>query len=146
MAVILGASTSWIFTIVLLFVMTDVELAISSTAGPLLEIYYQATRSRAGVSLIPRIDSRRSRMNAVLGSMSVDVQRNGNVLCRPRLDDYRQSDGLDARTGRCSWTRITLFGSYQPEVGSADQQYHLYHRLGGCFWSHLYVGHDSLSL
>ena len=64
-AVALGASTSWIFLMVLLFCLKDVDTAISSTAGregvksdnirgadsrhlALLEIYYQATSSRAG--------------------------------------------------------------------------------------------------
>lgn len=51
-AVLMGAGTSWIFMIVLLFCMssfTDV-LESSATTGPLLAIYYQATRSKVGVS------------------------------------------------------------------------------------------------
>lgn len=51
-AVLMGAGTSWIFMIVILFCLssfTDV-LESSATTGPLLTIYYQATRSKVGVS------------------------------------------------------------------------------------------------
>ena len=52
MAVLLGASTSWIFLLVILFVLADVDLVISSSTGPLLQIYYQATSSRTGATCL----------------------------------------------------------------------------------------------
>ncbi|ORX37439.1 amino acid permease [Kockovaella imperatae] len=51
-AVLLGASTSWVFTVVLLLTLTNVEEAINSAAGPLLEIYYQAVSNRAGATCL----------------------------------------------------------------------------------------------
>lgn len=51
-AVLLGASTSWIFLVVLLFVLKDFDAVISSPAGSLIEIYYQATSSRAGATCL----------------------------------------------------------------------------------------------
>lgn len=47
-AILLGASTSWIFLLVLLFCLADIDSVTSSASGPLLQIYYQATNSRAG--------------------------------------------------------------------------------------------------
>lgn len=51
-AVLLGAATSWLFVVVLLFCMTDIDTVISTTAGPLLEIYYQGTSSRVGATCL----------------------------------------------------------------------------------------------
>lgn len=47
-AVLIGASSSFVFLICLLFSMQDVDLVNSSPAGALLETMYQATSSRAG--------------------------------------------------------------------------------------------------
>lgn len=52
-AVAMGSVTSFFFMIVLLFCLssfTDV-LESGATTGPLLTIYYQATRSKVGVSV-----------------------------------------------------------------------------------------------
>lgn len=49
MAVSLGSVTSWIFVIVLLFTLTDIDSVISA-GSPLLEMYYQATNSRTGAT------------------------------------------------------------------------------------------------
>ncbi|TXT07291.1 hypothetical protein VHUM_03461 [Vanrija humicola] len=49
MAIILGAGTSFIFTIILLFVIRDFDTVVSAATGPILQIYYQATNSQAGV-------------------------------------------------------------------------------------------------
>lgn len=51
-AVLLGASTSWIFLLVLLFVVSDIDTVIDSTTGPLLQIYYQATSNRTGATCL----------------------------------------------------------------------------------------------
>ncbi|GAA6040306.1 hypothetical protein JCM8097_009411 [Rhodosporidiobolus ruineniae] len=48
LAVLVGAGSSFIFLMVLLFVMTDVDAVISSSAGALLETMYQSTGSVAG--------------------------------------------------------------------------------------------------
>lgn len=40
--------TGWVFLSCLLFVVTDNDAVISSAAGPLLEIFYQATNDKAG--------------------------------------------------------------------------------------------------
>ncbi|WOO84842.1 Choline transport protein [Vanrija pseudolonga] len=48
MAVGLGATTSWFFLVILLFCIKDIDAVIAAPAGPLLEIYYQATNSAAG--------------------------------------------------------------------------------------------------
>jgi hypothetical protein len=47
-AVCIGASSSFIFLICLLFSIKDVDMVNSSSAGALLESMYQATGSRAG--------------------------------------------------------------------------------------------------
>jgi hypothetical protein len=52
LAVFLGALSSWIFVLVLLFCLTDFTEVIESSAGPLLTIYYQATRSMAGATCL----------------------------------------------------------------------------------------------
>ncbi|KAF8308093.1 amino acid transporter [Clavulina sp. PMI_390] len=53
MSVVIGSTSSFVFLVVLLFCLTDVDAVISSSAGALLEIMYQATRSKAGaVSLL----------------------------------------------------------------------------------------------
>ena len=46
--VLIGVVTGFIFLSVLLFVTKDVEAVISSTAGPLLQIFYDATSNKAG--------------------------------------------------------------------------------------------------
>lgn len=46
----MGAVTSWIFMVVLLFCLADFDAVIAAANGPLLEIYYQSTRSMVGVS------------------------------------------------------------------------------------------------
>lgn len=46
--IVIGMVTGWIFLSVLLFVLSDVDLVLESAAGPLLEVLYQATNSRAG--------------------------------------------------------------------------------------------------
>ncbi|GMK54872.1 hypothetical protein CspeluHIS016_0114580 [Cutaneotrichosporon spelunceum] len=52
-AVLMGAGTSWIFMIVLLFCLSSFEDVLgATTTGPLLEIYYQATRSRVGATCL----------------------------------------------------------------------------------------------
>ncbi|KAG8694449.1 hypothetical protein FRC08_008480 [Ceratobasidium sp. 394] len=48
LAVLIGATSSFAFLIVLLFCLTDIDAVITSPAGALLEIIYQATNSRAG--------------------------------------------------------------------------------------------------
>ncbi|BGP17412.1 hypothetical protein JCM10213v2_005444 [Rhodosporidiobolus nylandii] len=48
LAVVVGASSSFVFLMVLLFVMTDVDAVISSSAGALLETIYQSTGNVAG--------------------------------------------------------------------------------------------------
>lgn len=47
-AVLIGAGSSFVFLICLLFCMQDIDLVNSSSAGALLESMYQATNSRAG--------------------------------------------------------------------------------------------------
>ena len=47
-AVCIGASSSFVVLMVLLFVMNDYDAVISSSAGALLEILYQATGNTAG--------------------------------------------------------------------------------------------------
>ncbi|WVQ75176.1 hypothetical protein IAR50_004786 [Cryptococcus sp. DSM 104548] len=48
LAVVIGASSSFIFLICLLFSISDVDSVNESAAGPLLEAMYQATNSKAG--------------------------------------------------------------------------------------------------
>ncbi|QRW20032.1 choline transport protein [Rhizoctonia solani] len=48
LAVLIGATSSFAFLIVLLFCLKDVDAVIASPAGALLEIIYQATNNRAG--------------------------------------------------------------------------------------------------
>ncbi|BEI80392.1 hypothetical protein CcaverHIS002_0109210 [Cutaneotrichosporon cavernicola] len=52
-AVLMGAGTSWIFMIVLLFCLSSFKGVLEATStGPLLEIYYQATRSKVGATCL----------------------------------------------------------------------------------------------
>ena len=44
----IGLSTGFIFLMILLFVLKDVNTVISSPAGPVLQIFYDATGNRAG--------------------------------------------------------------------------------------------------
>ena len=46
--VAIGIFTGFVFLSVLLFVLQDVEAVISSTAGPILQIFYDATGNKAG--------------------------------------------------------------------------------------------------
>jgi choline transport protein len=46
--VAIGVFTGFVFLTVLLFVAGDIDGVISSTAGPLLQIFYNATQNRAG--------------------------------------------------------------------------------------------------
>ena len=46
--ILIGMFTGWVFLSVLLFVLTDIDEVVSSTAGPLLSIFYQATNNQAG--------------------------------------------------------------------------------------------------
>ena len=50
MAIIMGASTSFVFMIILLLCIRDYDAVVASATGPILQIYYQATSSQAGVS------------------------------------------------------------------------------------------------
>ena len=52
LAVMLGATTSWIFVLVLLFVLKDFQTVIDSPTGPLLQIYYQALNNRTGATCL----------------------------------------------------------------------------------------------
>lgn len=44
----IGVFTGFVFLSVLLFVSSDIDTVIDSTAGPLLQIFYDATNNRAG--------------------------------------------------------------------------------------------------
>ena len=44
----IGLFTGFVFLSVLLFVLSDIDTVINRTAGPLLQIFYDATNSRAG--------------------------------------------------------------------------------------------------
>ncbi|GAA5848890.1 hypothetical protein JCM8547_006381 [Rhodosporidiobolus lusitaniae] len=58
LAVVVGASSSFVFLMVLLFVITDVTAVISSSAGALIETMYQSTQSRAGaicLAVLPQV-------------------------------------------------------------------------------------------
>lgn len=60
LAIVLGATTSWVFMIVILFALQDFDAVLSAATGPLLQIYYQATSSRVGVgnpSAPPLVDT-----------------------------------------------------------------------------------------
>ncbi|KLT42444.1 amino acid transporter [Cutaneotrichosporon oleaginosum] len=52
LAIVLGAATSWVFMIVILFSLQDFDTVLSATTGPLLQIYYQATSSRVGATCL----------------------------------------------------------------------------------------------
>ena len=46
--VLIGVVTGFIYLSVLLFCAKDIEAVISSSAGPMLQIFYDATGSKAG--------------------------------------------------------------------------------------------------
>ncbi|KDQ09184.1 hypothetical protein BOTBODRAFT_58830 [Botryobasidium botryosum FD-172 SS1] len=48
LAVLIGIGTSFVFLVILLFCMNNLDSVLTSTAGPLLEIFYQATGNKAG--------------------------------------------------------------------------------------------------
>ncbi|BEI82865.1 hypothetical protein CcaverHIS002_0307330 [Cutaneotrichosporon cavernicola] len=51
-AVLLGAVTSWVYLIALLFCIKDLRAVMSSPTGPLLQMYFQATGSKAGSTIL----------------------------------------------------------------------------------------------
>ncbi|TXT07728.1 uncharacterized protein COLE_04652 [Cutaneotrichosporon oleaginosum] len=51
-AVGLGAITSWVYLVALLFCLKDLRLVMESPSGPLLQVYFQATNSRAGSTVL----------------------------------------------------------------------------------------------
>lgn len=51
LAVVMGAGTAWLFLMVILFVIKDVEAVVGSI-NPLLEIYSQATQSHVGATCL----------------------------------------------------------------------------------------------
>lgn len=51
-SVVIGTITGFIFLVVLLFSLQDVDAVTTSTAGPLLTIFYQATGSKAGAIIL----------------------------------------------------------------------------------------------
>jgi choline transport protein len=65
-AVLIGASSSFIFLICLLFSMQDVDLVNSSPAGALLETMYQATSSRAGAICLQVRPTHAKRMELII--------------------------------------------------------------------------------
>ncbi|KAL1873623.1 hypothetical protein VTK73DRAFT_810 [Phialemonium thermophilum] len=52
LTICIGTFTGFVFLSCQLFVLTDIDAVISSAAGPLLEILYQATRSRGGATCL----------------------------------------------------------------------------------------------
>lgn len=52
LAPVTGVVTAFPFMVVLLFTLKDFDAVLTSGAGPLLEIYYQVTKSRTGVSTL----------------------------------------------------------------------------------------------
>jgi choline transport protein len=46
--VAIGVFTGFVFLSVLLFVLKDLDTVLTSTAGPLLQIFYDATNNKAG--------------------------------------------------------------------------------------------------
>jgi hypothetical protein len=54
-AVLLGAITSWVYLVALLFSMKDLRAVMQSPTGPLLQMYFQATGSKAGVRPLPTL-------------------------------------------------------------------------------------------
>lgn len=51
-AVALGSFTSFFFMVVLLFCLRDLDGVMTAATGPLLQIYYQATNSKAGATCL----------------------------------------------------------------------------------------------
>ncbi|TXT04786.1 hypothetical protein VHUM_04054 [Vanrija humicola] len=52
LAIALGAVTGWLFLVVLLLCLKDIDAVIASPTGPLLAIYQQATNSAAGATCL----------------------------------------------------------------------------------------------
>ncbi len=52
MCILIGMFTGFVFLTCLLFVLDDVDTVISSTAGPLLQILYDATNNKAGAACL----------------------------------------------------------------------------------------------
>lgn len=48
LAVLLGSTTTWVFMVCILFVISNPDLVSTASSGPLLQIYYQATNNLAG--------------------------------------------------------------------------------------------------
>lgn len=46
--VLIGSLTGFLYLSVLLFVSVDINAVITSPAGPMLQIFYDATRNKAG--------------------------------------------------------------------------------------------------
>lgn len=66
-SVVIGTVTGLIFLIVLLFSLNDIDAVTTSTAGPLLSIFYQATGNKAGaiiLDMFPVVSAIRARPEA----------------------------------------------------------------------------------
>lgn len=50
LAISIGSVTGWLFLVILLLCLTDLQAVMEASTGPLIEIYRQATGSDAGVS------------------------------------------------------------------------------------------------
>lgn len=48
LAVLIGTGSSFVFLVILLFSLNDLDAVLSSPNGPLLEIFFQATGSKVG--------------------------------------------------------------------------------------------------
>lgn len=49
-AIVIGSVTGWLFLVILLLCLKDLDAVMGASTGPLIEIYRQATGSNAGVS------------------------------------------------------------------------------------------------
>jgi hypothetical protein len=116
MAVGLGASTSLVFMIVLLFCLTDLPTVLASPTGPLLQIYYQATRSMAGVSTYQECTCRTG-LTDRSGHGPRHFQPHGHGLCHPGLDDGCESYCSCFRQGPRFRSPVKVFAR-----GASDSQ------------------------
>ncbi|CAD6959845.1 unnamed protein product [Tilletia laevis] len=108
LAVAIGASSSFIVLIVLLFVLTDLDAVIESGSGPLLQIIYQATRnSGAAVTLL------------MFPLISMGIAATGQLCAASRQTHTFAMDGglpfsrflsreASPRLGGVPWTALSL--------------------------------------
>ncbi|KAK4701505.1 choline transport protein, partial [Phenoliferia sp. Uapishka_3] len=115
LAVLIGSSSSFVFLVVLLFCITDVDGVISSSAGALLGAIYQATGSVAGslcLQVFPVISMGFAAQGILTGSsrMTHAFARDGGIPFSPFFARVHPVTGVPVNAVYLSTVLVIIFG------------------------------------